>query len=112
MEIAETSSQSVADTSRKKIDALISLGAGEIIDNALKKIIHYQLGKYRDHISRMNRELEKFEKSYNMSSKQFYHKFESGELGDQEDFFEWSGLYENTLLYQKRIQELESLNAE
>ncbi len=112
MEIVETSDQSFADTSRKKIDTLISLGAGEIVNNALKKIIHYQLDKYRDHISQMNRELEKFEKSYNMSSKQFYHKFESGKLGDREDFFEWSGLYENTLLYQKRIQELESLNTE
>jgi hypothetical protein len=102
----------VTVTSRKKVDALISIGAEKIVDNALNKIIHYQLARYRGHINQMNLELEKFEKSYNMSSKQFYHKFEAGELGDAEDFFEWSGLYENILLFQKRIQELESLDSE
>jgi hypothetical protein len=41
-----------------------------------------------------------------MSSEQFYKTFEAGELGDDEDFFEWSSLYENVLLYKKRIDEL------
>jgi carbohydrate-binding DOMON domain-containing protein len=55
-------------------------------------MINYQLAKYRNHIDQINRELEKFEASYKMSSQQFYKKFEAGELGDDEDFFEWNSL--------------------
>ncbi len=33
---------------------------------------------------------------------------ESGELGDGGDFFEWIGLYENVLLYSKRVEMLEA----
>ena len=29
-----------------------------------------------------------------MDSATFYRRFESGELGDSSDFFEWAGLYE------------------
>jgi hypothetical protein len=112
MQNIDMSSSSAAITSRKKMDALISIGAGEIIENTLNKLIHYQLAKYRNNISQINRELEKFEKNYEMSSNVFYRKFESGELGDDGDFFEWSSLYENVLLYEKRIVELESLNTE
>ncbi|MGE5343210.1 MAG: hypothetical protein ACM3SY_17195 [Candidatus Omnitrophota bacterium] len=92
---------------RRKIDTLISIGAGGIVDNTLSKLIRYQLSKYRDHIIQIKCELEKFETTYHMTSEEFYQKFEAGELGDDADFFEWSGLYENVLLYRNRIQELE-----
>ncbi|MCP5049080.1 MAG: hypothetical protein GY940_18060 [bacterium] len=46
------------------LNTLLSIGAGEIIENTLHKVIHYQLAKYRTHIDRMNREMEPFEKSY------------------------------------------------
>jgi hypothetical protein len=42
-----------------------------------------------------------------MSSEDFYKKFESGKLGDDADFFEWAGLYQNHLLYTDRIKSLE-----
>jgi len=65
-----------------------------------------ETAKYRDSIDQINCELEKFETTYKMSSDQFYQKFEAGELGDDEDFFEWSGLYENVLLYKKKGERL------
>lgn len=111
MQTTEISNQSAANAS-KKIDALISIGAGEIVDSALNKLIVYQLAKYRRHIDQVNYELRKFEDSYHMSSEEFYEKFEAGELGDEGDFFEWSSLYENILLYEERIEKLESLATE
>ena len=45
-----------------------------------------------------------------MASELFYERFEAGDLGDKEDFFEWSSLYENVLLFEKRIKELENLD--
>jgi len=38
--------------------------------------------------------LKKFENTYQMSSDQFYQKFQAGELGDSIDFFEWNTYYE------------------
>lgn len=95
----------------KKIDALLSIGAGEIVDNTLNKLISYQLSKYRDNIAQIKRELETFETNYNMSSEEFYRAFESGKLGDEGDYFEWSSLYENVLLYEDRIKKMASLVA-
>ncbi len=93
----------------EKIEALISIGAGKLVANAVDNIIHYQLSKYKNYIAQINCDLEKFEKRYGMPTKQFHTQFEAGELGDKEDFFEWSSLYENVLLFEKRIQELDTL---
>ena len=112
METANITNKASANTSKEKIDALISIGAGRIVENALNKVIHFQLARYRNNISQINDELARFEKNYKMSSEQFYKKFEAGKLGDGEDFFEWSSLYENILLYKQRIKELESLGTE
>jgi hypothetical protein len=109
METAKISSNSTTVASRKKIDTLISIGAGKVVENALNKVVNYQLAKYRNHIAQINQELEKFETNYKMSSEQFYQDFQAGELGDDENFFEWSSLYENVLLYNKRIEELSPL---
>ena len=38
--------------------------------------------------------LKAFESQYQMSSDKFYHRFRSGELGDEIDSFEWSVFYE------------------
>lgn len=38
--------------------------------------------------------LRRFEERYQMPSKEFYHRFQAGELGDSADFFEWNTYYE------------------
>lgn len=110
MQSAQVSDKTVPNMARKKIDTLFSIGAGGVVENTLNKLIHYQLAKYRENTDQINRELERFETHYKMTSSRFYKKFEAGELGDSGDFFEWSGLYENMLLFRKRIDELETLN--
>ncbi|MCP4218591.1 MAG: hypothetical protein GY765_28415 [bacterium] len=61
-----------------------------------------ETAKYRTLIQQMKREMEGFEKNYKMSSQVFYREFEAGNLGDDGDFFEWSSLYENVLLFESR----------
>jgi hypothetical protein len=113
MEPTERSNKSAARANTSKmIDALLSLGAGEIVENTLNKLISYQVAKYRSNIDQIRRELERFENSYNMSSEVFYREFEAGKLGDIGDYFEWSSLYENVLLYQTRIEKMEPLITE
>jgi len=94
--------------SQKKIDVLMEIGAGAIIDSTLSKLINIQIDRYQNNIRQINTELEEFERRFNMSSEECYKRFESGELGDGGDFFEWIGLYDNILLYKKRIKMLEA----
>ena len=93
--------------SRRKIDILLSFGADKELDTSLNKLIVFQIAKYRANIEQLKLEFKNFEAKYKMSSEDFYNKFESGKLGDDADFFEWAGLYENHLLYTERIKSLE-----
>jgi hypothetical protein len=38
--------------------------------------------------------LKQFEEAYQMPSEYFYQRFQTGELGDDIDFFEWNAYYE------------------
>ncbi len=73
-----------------------------------RALVDIQIARYRNNIKEISTELEAFEKKFGMSSEACYRRFESGELGDGGDFFEWIGLYENVLLYKKRIEMLEA----
>lgn len=57
--------------------------------------------------------IEDFEKRFNMKSEEFLEKFESGELGDDEEFFLWWsflqglwGVEERMRIVELKIQEL------
>ena len=99
--------QNLIINSRRKIDILLSFGADKELDTSLNKLIVFQIAKYRANIEQLQLEFKSFEDRYKMSSEDFYNKFESGKLGDDADFFEWAGLYENHLLYTDRIKSLE-----
>jgi hypothetical protein len=104
----KTINQRILKNSKKKIDILLSFGAGEELDTSLNKLIVFQIAKYRSNINQIGQDLNEFERKYRMSSEKFFHKFESGNMGDDADFFEWASLYENVILYSQRIKSLES----
>lgn len=37
--------------------------------------------------------LQAYEKKYGYSTIEFYHRYENGELGDEDDLMMWAGLY-------------------
>jgi hypothetical protein len=96
---------------QRKIAALIEIGAADIVENAINKIISFQIAKYQRAIRQIQHELKPFEEKYQMASEECYKRFNTGELGDDGDFFEWIGLWENILLYQSRIEKLGTENA-
>jgi len=95
--------------SRQKIDILLSFGAHKELDTSLSKLIGFQIAKYKSSIHQIKCELRPFEQKYNLSSQDFHQKFESGNMGDAADFFEWVSLCENILQYESRIQSLEAV---
>lgn len=96
---------------QRKIAALIEIGAANIVENAINKIISFQIAKYQRAIRQIQQELKPFEEKYRVSSEECCKRFNTGELGDDGDFFEWIGLWENILLYQGRIEKLGTENA-
>ncbi len=62
----------------------------------------------RDHFAS---QCQRFEESYEMVSDTFLAKFESGELGDEEDYFDWYAAKRGYDLWEKRYQILRELVA-
>jgi hypothetical protein len=76
-----------------KIEALRAVGAEELVDQALAKVMQFEIDRLRQEQQRLQAELARFEQSYQMTSQECQRKFEAGELGDAVDFFEWTSLY-------------------
>jgi len=66
----------------------------EELDRILEKLLTVALDEHQQRLQRYDRDIRAFEAQYEMDSDGFYQRFESGELGDAADFFEWSGLIE------------------
>lgn len=62
----------------------------EIVKSSLAhevEISKFMLEKYKA-------KLKEFEKKFKMVTEEFYQKFEDGEIGDREEFFEWFAFIE------------------
>lgn len=93
-------------TLRQKVEAIEKIGASDLADQALHKLILLHMQKYDKSLIEVQRELEPFEQQYGMSSDECYQRFMAGEMGDSADIMEWMGLYDDVLLYQDRLATL------
>ncbi|NER08331.1 MAG: hypothetical protein F6K17_40195 [Okeania sp. SIO3C4] len=75
-------------------------------EQLVEKFIDYHVKKFKREISRIQTDLDEYEKKYNMSSTDFYEQFEAGKLGDDMDFIIWSGIYGLQLERKQKLQEL------
>ena len=76
-----------------------------ILRNSLErelKIIEYSIEKTME-------KLKSFEKKYNMSSEEFYEKFERGELEDSQEFMLWASEYEALKVLKKDKEIIERM---
>lgn len=76
-----------------KIEVLQAVGAEELVDQALAKVIEFEIDRLRQEQQRLKTELVHFETSYQMTSDEGQRKFDAGELSDAVEFFEWTSLY-------------------
>jgi hypothetical protein len=81
----------------------------EYLSRAIGKIMEHEKEKTSQDIQSLKRDLEQFEGRYNMASEEFFSRFERGELGDKEDYFEWSAIYQ---MYKRSMERLEMLEGE
>jgi hypothetical protein len=72
-----------------------------------QNIIDFQTSELKKGIVNIEIDMKEFEQKYNLSTQEFYQQYQSGKLGDDEDYLIWAGIYEMRLLNQKRLDELE-----
>ncbi len=62
------------------------------LDRILGQLLQVMLTRYYQKQSIYNADIDRFEQKYSLNSNEFEQRFESGELGDEMDLFEWFGL--------------------
>lgn len=72
-----------------------------------QNIINYERSELKRGIVNMKIDINNFEKKYSMSNEIFSNKFETGELGDEEDFMIWAGINEMLIKNEIKLSELE-----
>jgi len=78
----------------------------EVIRAALEqneRVAKYKIKKYSDIC-------ENLEKKYEMDSDTFMEKFDSGELGDDDDFFDWYAAKRGLDIWNKRLKIISTID--
>jgi hypothetical protein len=83
----------------------------EYLSRSIAKIFEFEKEKTIKEVNMLKNELSRFESTYQISSKAFFEKFEKGDIGDQEDYFEWSAMYQMYERSMGRLTILESPSA-
>jgi hypothetical protein len=64
------------------------------LERIIGQLLNVILTRHRQKLATYNLDIDKFEQKYQLTSEQFVEQFNSGNLGDEMDFFEWFGLCE------------------
>ncbi len=75
----------------------------------IKESLWRELALSESKVNLIMEEIEGFEKRYEMSSEEFLDKFEQGELGDAQDFFEWWGLVRGLRKIEEQIGRIKAV---
>ena len=77
-----------------------------VIDQALGKLVVLEVEQCRIELQRLKARLVTYEQQYDMPSDEFCRRFQSGDLGDDMDFVEWSAFRDMFQATQRRLDEL------
>ena len=67
---------------------------GRGLELTLDRVVAREMSRLAAQQRRLRAQLTEFERRYGLSSRDFYDRFEQGEMGDDADFVEWSATYE------------------
>jgi len=74
-----------------------------VIDRTLDKLVDLERDRTQHELVELGARLKQFEAEYQMSSEDFYRRYEAGELGDSADFMEWSSFYDMSQSVKQRL---------
>ncbi len=82
---------------------------GEDAIPVVKDSIHREVIFLESKINLIKSEIKQFEEKYHLKSFEFLEKFDKGELGDSQDFFEWWGLIKGLETLQDRLDKAKTV---
>lgn len=81
-------------TTINAIDSLQALYAAgfqdTFLDNALRKIVEFQISQDEARLEEIHRELATFEHRFGMTSDEFWKRYQAGNMADDADLMEWN----------------------
>ena len=78
----------------------------ESVSEAVEREI--EMGNFM--LKKCNNEMHGFEEKFNLTSSEFLSKFEAGELGDMEEYFEWYSAIKAKERWSKKLRALKKLS--
>ncbi len=89
----------------KTMDIAISDDVALVIKDSIQREIILLESK----INLVKSEIKQFEEKYHISSSEFLKKFENGDLGDSQDYFEWWGLIKGLKTLEERLKKAKAV---
>ena len=80
----------------------------ELLDLTLEKLFAYKVRSTREQLGELEQDRAEFEERYELSSAEFYDRFQTGEAGDKMDYVEWASLHQMAERLRERIALLEA----
>ncbi len=87
------------------MDVAISEDAVPVVKDSVNREIILLESK----IKILKTEIKQLEEKYHMISSEFQKKFDKGELGDAQDFFEWWGLIKGLVTLEDRLNKAKAV---
>ncbi len=82
--------------------------SSETVDATIDKLMAMERTHAAQELARLEETPHKFEEQYQLSSQEFYRRFQAGAMGDEADFFEWSAFYQMWLSAREQLDLLKA----
>jgi len=67
-------------------------GVSSMMSRTVEKLLDYETEEAQKQLRELEGDLSSFEKQYNLSTTEFYRRYQAGQTDDQMDFVEWASL--------------------
>ncbi|HRW49956.1 MAG: hypothetical protein M9936_15655 [Caldilinea sp.] len=98
----------IAEQTLTKIQSLARLYeagySSKTVDATIAKLVDMERSRLQAEADNLLGQMRHFEATYKMTSAAFYRRFQTGELGDDADLFEWSALYQMWVAVESQLQ--------
>lgn len=87
----------------------MEVAISEDVAPVIKDSIHREIVLLESKINLVKGEIKQFEERYRLTSSEFQKKFDKGELGDSQDYFEWWGLIKGLKTLEDRLNKAKAV---
>jgi hypothetical protein len=87
----------------------MEVAISEDVAPVIKDSIHREIVLLESKINLVKSEINQFEEKYHLTSSEFQKKFDKGELGDSQDYFEWWGLIKGLKTLEDRLNKAKAV---